>query len=326
MAWKKTEIYLTNGKKHFCNLCKCDLILQEKEFEMIQVKKVCSIKVREKILFCTSCKHFFITQNMSRELISKYPGYYVDVSLYDLKQNTRKKVDMKSSVNTKKQYKQLPNQCERKESTFITKNKISIDAPIYLIGKKEYCNCICLCCNSVLIEDYINIPIMFNDEFYCYYSYKSKHCCSCRRAYISKEDAISILRNINIEYRQGLKLKLENVNILRGKHALDYIFESIPSDVYYYEAYHSTSNLEDKTMELNLKSFLGEMGYTVNMLTSERRNILKSATIKYGKERIIKHLEFLIRTRVAQENGENKYAAAIRTWHDDINYVTELNI
>ncbi len=91
MSRKKPTLYLTNGKKHRCTFCKCDLIKQEREFQMLQIKGQEPLTVKEYVLFCPSCKKHFITQSMSCQLLKRYPGYYVDASDYNLKPAKPKK-------------------------------------------------------------------------------------------------------------------------------------------------------------------------------------------------------------------------------------------
>ena len=91
MARKTPSVYLTNGKKHYCSLCKCDLVSQKKEIILHSTKGTESISVKEQILFCPECRHYYITQEMSRQLVKRYPGYYLDMSTYNLKH--RKKIN-----------------------------------------------------------------------------------------------------------------------------------------------------------------------------------------------------------------------------------------
>lgn len=97
MPWKTPDVYLTNGKKHFCNICNCDLVSQEKEIVLHPTKGTKSLSVKEWILFCPSCRRSYITQEMSRQLVKRYPGYYLDTSTYNLK--PRKKNKIKKAVN-----------------------------------------------------------------------------------------------------------------------------------------------------------------------------------------------------------------------------------
>lgn len=91
MSYRTPTVYLTNGKKHYCSLCKCDLVSQEKEVLLFPTKGSKTLRVREQILFCPSCKRSYITQEMSRQFVKRYPGYYLDASTYDLKPHKKVK-------------------------------------------------------------------------------------------------------------------------------------------------------------------------------------------------------------------------------------------
>lgn len=89
MGFKKPFVNLLNGKKTECWFCKEQLILKETEFEMKQSGGTASISVTDELFFCQSCRRNYITKSKSLELVKKYPGYYVDVSLYDIRRHTR---------------------------------------------------------------------------------------------------------------------------------------------------------------------------------------------------------------------------------------------
>lgn len=74
----------------------------------------------------------------------------------------------------------------------------------------------------------------------------------------------------------------------------------------------------------NAASFLGERGYSTSKSDSQRQTILKNAVNDYGKQRIIDHISFLVNMRLAQENGETKYANAISKWRSDLAFVRNL--
>ena len=176
MAWKKPAIYLTNGKKTFCGLCNCDMILVNKEFEMKQVGGNETISVSEEILFCPECKKFFITQEMSRALVRKHLGYYVDTSLYDLRPSKKEKkkqtVQHGDAINAAANNKGYTQTANPNSNTFIKHavqtrdnsdnniRSIGLNAQIYLSNTYSAANNICPLCHSVLSRENVNIPVI----------------------------------------------------------------------------------------------------------------------------------------------------------------------
>ena len=77
-------------------------------------------------------------------------------------------------------------------------------------------------------------------------------------------------------------------------------------------------------LQLNASSFLGDLGYSTSLSTSERYEILQKAVKMYGKAKVINFLEYLIRGKVAQINGAAKYQNAISIWRFDINRVSNM--
>lgn len=80
----------------------------------------------------------------------------------------------------------------------------------------------------------------------------------------------------------------------------------------------------DNDLQLNASSFLGDMGYSTSLGTSQRYEILQKAVRKYGKKKVISFLEYLIRGKLAQVNGEKKYENAISVWRFDIQRVKNM--
>lgn len=103
MARKTPSVYLTSGKKHYCSLCKCDLVSREKEIVLRPTKGIESLRVKEQILFCPGCRRSYITQEMSRQLVNRYFGYYLDVSTYNLKPRKKNKINKALDLADKKE-------------------------------------------------------------------------------------------------------------------------------------------------------------------------------------------------------------------------------
>lgn len=84
---------------------------------------------------------------------------------------------------------------------------------------------------------------------------------------------------------------------------------------------HTSSGNEP---QLNATSFLGDLGYSTSLGTSQRYEILQKAVRLYGKNKVINFLEYLIRGKLAQVNGARKYENAIATWRFDIQRVRNM--
>ena len=342
MAWKRPAVYLTNGKKHFCGLCNCDMTLLKKEFEMKQIGGNDTISVFEEILFCPECKKFFITKEMSRALVRKHPGYYVDTSLYDLRPTKKgKKKQLEQPTNAKDAVASNksripadnPNRNAQKPMQNPLENNIrnvGLNAQIYLSNTYSAANNICPFCRSVMSREHINIPIIErNEDFYPYSTEKIRFCHKCRKAFLTKEMALYILSEINYSSNSQKTIKIENVAIQWDEDNNKYLFNPTSNnswDIYFprpdYEI-KSTSNDAPAEMELNAQSFLGKMGYSTSKGINIRRHILTEAIKTHGKRKVADHLAFLISTRKAQKNGTLKYANAIKIWQDDLNYISD---
>lgn len=77
-------------------------------------------------------------------------------------------------------------------------------------------------------------------------------------------------------------------------------------------------------MQLNTSSFLGDLGYSTQLGTSQRYEILQKAVRIYGKNKVIKFIEFLIRGKLGQVNGATKYQNAISIWRYDIERIRNM--
>lgn len=347
MAWKKPTIYIANGRRSICSLCKCDLVWQEKEFEMLQIKGANTKIVREEILYCPSCKRFLITQAMSRELVRKYPGYYIDTSEYNLKSskksgkhieplitsNTIQKEEREAEVEAKAELPttfMFPRQ-ERGVSEHHSQTMHHVtngmNSQVCLLNLYSYTNNICPACNSVMGIELVNIPVIDETgDFYRYYSDEVRFCYRCRNAFITKEIVESILNRIDSNTRGFHTIKVENATVHRDGYRYKYLFRPTLDNsnpiIHACQECKERSMPYSDSMELNPQSFLGKMGYSVNIGVSKRRYILKEAIGLYGKRKVSDHLAFLIATRKGQENGENRYANALRIWQEDINFIT----
>lgn len=72
---------------------------------------------------------------------------------------------------------------------------------------------------------------------------------------------------------------------------------------------------------LNNQSFLARAGYSMYDNEESRHAILCQVADSEGSERIIDLLQFLIKTRMNQQNGADKYKRAIEIWQSDIEYL-----
>lgn len=341
MAWKNPTLYLTNGKKQYCSLCKCDLISTEREFPMLPIKGGESITVKENVLFCPSCKKYYITQEMSRQFVQRHPGYYVDTSIYNFKPSKRKKNKMdvegksKSPVIQNSPDSQSIHSAKQNDSINISKQSIAttpargIESKVYLSNAYAIDNNICSLCNNKLERESVNIPVIDNNgNFFRYYVCIVRFCHKCQKAFVTKENVLSILSRINSTSKSVMTVQLENATIHQSEQSHDYWFSPTLNNNHAIflpeQDFHEVRSSQSVEMELNAQSFLGEMGYSVNKGMSTRRHILMEATKKYGKRRVADHIAYLITTRRAQKNGDRRYAHALHIWQDDLNYISSI--
>ena len=69
------------------------------------------------------------------------------------------------------------------------------------------------------------------------------------------------------------------------------------------------------------ESVLASQGYNYLLPCEKRREIIDICVEKFGKQKVSKTLNFLIITRINQEDGELRHRDKIAIWSDDLNYV-----
>jgi len=328
MARKIPQLFLTNGKKHICSKCRQDLIPCEAEIEMKPVHGVATRNVIEKVLLCPDCNHLYVTQEMSAMLVKKYPGYYLDVALYQLRPakskkhpETRKKDSVAEEYNTDSEEVTQGVNIDSSSSAS-TSNK----STAYLSNSMSTRNGYCPICNRPLAFQLVNIPVMFSDDnFYRYYSHQAGYCTTCEKAYIS-EDTIETILSKASSPTKPVVVKLENGTVQPNASSREYLF--LPtlknqSAIFMAKKPVSEGKTNTSNMQLNSQSFLGEMGYSVSKSRVVRQEILDKAMQEYGKRKVSDLIAFFIATREAQENGKQKYSNAIHIWQEDLNYISK---
>ena len=340
----KPSVYLTNSRKHYCTLCKCDLVPLETELNMSKIGGSAVLKVRDVILYCPSCQHYYVTQQMCRSLVEKHPGYYLSASLIKAKKNgaekNKNKPDSQRTTNQPNPNGSPLNVSQNSRSVVSSKEKdvgssnlepnnpTGINSPVLLSNTAPVANNTCPLCRSVLGGESVNIPVIDeNNNFVRYYLATVPYCYRCRKAFLSKEKATEILSRINANRGDCRTIRINNATVQPYQRNQGYLFRptlnnseavfSLNND------YRVRSSANSGTLELNEKSFLGEMGYSVSENTTVRRIILDEAVKQFGKRRVCDHLAFLISTRRAQADGINKYSNALRIWQSDLNYISE---
>lgn len=173
---------------------------------------------------------------MSRDIVVRHPGYYIDASVYDLKPSKKSKirrenaepVDLPQAVHQKEASHPIPETkhhlksdvsgSERKPETLHRSAASGLDAQVYLSNAYSYANNICPLCRSVLGKELVNIPVTeANGDFYRYYADEVKFCYKCRKAYISKDTVSSILNRMTSGARTTHTVKLENATVHRSE-------------------------------------------------------------------------------------------------------------
>lgn len=341
----RSTIYLTNSRKHYCSLCKCDLVSQEKIFFMSQIGGAKLLTVTDELLFCPSCNRYFVTQEMCRLLVEKHPGYYLNASLMKDKKkksdkpkvHTEAKAASTQPVSLTTSNGNTNNQhfLDAETTTYWTrpvadhKTPSGITAKVLLSNTAPLTNNTCPICRSSLGKEAVNVPVIDNNgNFIRYYLHSTPYCYKCRKAYMSKSDSEEILSRINSRSGDYRTIGFENATIQRDSKSRDYLYRPTLSnkDAVFSpnNDYHPGRATRSDSLSLNEMSFLGELGYSVSKDQITRRRILDSAVQQYGKRRVCDHLAFLIATRRAQEDGEKKFANALNIWQNDLNYVSSM--
>lgn len=348
MAFKIPSINLLNGKKRICHFCKTDLVFKPNTFKMHKNKGEGTISVTEALLFCPICNRYYISQDISYRITKKHPGYYIDLSTYEIKHkpksnskdqpekqhsNENNHVIQNEAQQTNQGKPQSIASPKQQSQTGFQEKKITTSKDIFFSNSPSTSINSCPICNRSLIMKVVNIPtIDFDKNFYHYYVQSVKYCNNCQKAYITERDANRIAEKIShTADSQGYKsMKLSNGIIRINPSNSNYLFIPYLDNSYSFYAPQQKTNKNEtstsKSMDLSSQSFLGKLGYTVNMTENERRHILDAAVKSFGKRKVTDHLAFLIATRKAQKDGVSKYSHAISIWQDDLNYVFNMQI
>ena len=337
---KRTDILLMNGKKKSCWKCKNALISTTKQLTLTGKGSFQDIKINEEILFCENCHHYFVTKDMCLYFVKKYPHHYLDLTQYTIKPVKKKVQQVEESKNLKRET--------------VTKNQKSIeytdyylynadnnynmttpvndaldDIPLFLVDSIFLIKNCCPQCRTLLASKKINLPFEnSNGDFLRYYVEKLAFCENCCQGYVDRNTINSILKRLQVQDDRIVRVKLHNFHVTHDKRDLNYL-------------HYPTANLETSIVisnesetnpsipssfesKLNSQSFLGEMGYSTQKSSSSRRSILIKAVKEYGKRKVADHIAFLIETRKRQNNGQKRYATALKIWQDDLNFITSL--
>lgn len=221
----------------------------------------------------------------------------------------------------------------------------SESANIVIEAKEEYCNI-----RKIKFRDKAyNLParihadhqgvVTITDFFDSYSSFKFK--CSSDKLVVCRNE--TIMKNGDILHKgDTLKVRfleksaaLDNKVLHNGKIITppctiavwdnDAVFEVISqhSTGTNIDIEHSGSSTSND-MQLNSSSFLGDLGYSTQLGTAQRYEILQKAVRIYGKTKVINFIEFLIRGKLGQINGARKYQNAISTWRYDIERIKNM--
>lgn len=341
----KTIINLTDSRKKYCRNCKCDLIPRKTELYLSQTGGRKSLKVNEEILYCPSCKRNYVTQQMCHSFVEKYPGFYLNLSVRknkepkenkgikkrNLAQNTSLQFsDSSMSISDNKEITKLDKAIEAKPIISKQAKPSGIITKVWLSNTVAVSSKICPRCRSVLSKEEANIPVIdANGNFIRYLLDTVLYCHQCRRAFVTREKVEEILSRFNSNYREIHSIALENATVQRGHKSQEFLYKSTLSNnegIFLRHNGYETENISHSdTLILNEQSFLRKMGYSVGKDTFTRRRVLQIAVEQFGKRKVCDHLAFLISTRRAQQNGEQKFANALYIWQSDLNYVSELD-
>lgn len=358
MGFKKPLVNLLNGKKTECWFCKEQLILKETEFEMKQAGGTASISVTDELFFCPSCHRNYIAKSKSLDLVKKHPGYFVDVSLYDIKPKRKRKSEgITQSKHTNEQLgiafgqnsgfsvasesdnKNINGEeCPSQESYMAqqellsTKIAYGFSPEVYFSNEYSANHNICPFCCSVLSWRSVNIPTMkTNGDFHRYYSEVVQYCNKCRKAFITQNNIGNILKRIQNakDTDSSVTIQFKNGTLERSGNSKGYLFNPTldnsfsifqpPLYSWYADNKESLSSTSGE-MDLNPESFLGKMSYSVNRPENIRRSILKKAVDIHGKRRVADHIAWLISTRKSRADQ----ARAVKVWQGDLNFVTNI--
>lgn len=336
MGKRQPSIFLAEGKKAVCRYCGIDLTFSDKTFE---IKGKGTRQVTEKIMFCPECERYYVTQEMSREILKAHPGYYIDVAQYTLKSKRVRRAKLVNNPEQRAESSIKPPDADRavtdernggKSQRIEVKQESGLfSSPVFLANTPKYRSNVCPKCSSVLSKEKVNIPILkISGDFYRYHTETVAYCNSCKRGYVDKKAIELILKRLQSGTRQTYKVELANVIVQHDSHSLQYLdYPTLDADsaIYVPEVGGSLPSLgRTNEMNLNQQSFLSKMGYAVGENADVRHQILMKAVKLYGKRRVTDHLAFLIDTRRGQLDGEMKYAKAIAIWQGDMKYVFNL--
>lgn len=356
---RKAQADLINGRRFNCWICKGELRKKTVTLTLSPKRGDKQISVEEEIYSCDHCRRNYVNQAICKALAEKYPGYYLDVSIYTIKKkkkrnNEKKTVSESTERNTKtntpvsdahnegnlfvtssdrgspgdkQRLTRIPSAAHSEESI------LDSNMPVFFSNLKLEAYKVCPVCKINLQEKSVNVPVREkNSDFYRYYACKAFFCDKCRRAYITERSLNEIFERIGSANRFLSTLNLKNVAIMK----------SFSDDYLYYPTLDNITSIfvpatnpqitrddfEDSSGfdfgQLNTESFLTKMGYSSRKSFYLRHTALVAAVREYGKRKVCDHLRYLIDTRRNQYNGEIKFHHALSVWQDDLNYVQKM--
>lgn len=186
----------------------------------------------------------------------------------------------------------------------------------------------CPACGSSLNIERVNVPIIDSDgNFYRYYAERVRYCYQCQKAFLTAKEIDLILNRLAVvSITQNVdSIKVNNGVIRKQPHCTYSFIPTLGPEQAIYTTYCSShSQRYGTTFSVNSQSFLGEMGYSVNLSEDIRHSILDKAVRQYGKRKVSDHIAFLMATRKGQDDGEIKFAYALEIWQSDLNYIVML--
>lgn len=161
------------------------------------------------------------------------------------------------------------------------------------------------------------------------------YCNKCFKYYIEPSTVKEILNGLNRTKLPGDEVKLHtHLRTIRTKENKTKEIIKVKTPANTYQAVDSVIKWIDssesvvnkaKQPRLNDSSFLKKLGYETTKNDKERWDILINKAIpKYGVKKVTRFLAYLIKGKVSQKNGAEKYSQAISIWRGDLEKIRDL--
>lgn len=341
-AIQNMPLSCVRSRPYICSIDHHRLVKRKASFYIKHKTDRSLLIIEDELYYCDTCGGFFANKKLCRDIIAKFPGYKLELGSMYKGQNSAKRYYPGMFDREKPQ---LDNDSEANEA-LPENTQDNADADDQAtdecklldfcvpLNRVERIPGMCPKCCSVLAAYKLNVPTVDDDgDFQGYIVGNGAYCYQCKEGFIAIRALIEIMQKERYINRR------ECIVLLKDGYCRRNVNSSYSDDYLYYPTLDSRfavtiekimrtntrrAKVDDKYLRLNIKSFLGEKGYSVSVSEQERRTILYEAVSIYGRRKVTKHIKWLRDMSLRRYNGAERYHSAIAIWQSDLNYIFKL--